>query len=54
MKERRPIVSDKLETVIELVAGQYEQVKSYCIAPIVANGDPIGAIYVISKDGLHR
>ena len=51
MKERRPILHQQ-ETVIELVPGQYEEVKSYCIAPIVANGDIIGAIYVISKDGL--
>ena len=51
MKERRPILHQQ-ETVIELVPGQYEEVKSYCIAPIVANGDIIGAIYVLSKDGL--
>lgn len=40
---------EKLEMSIELVAGQHEQVKSYCIVPIVSNGDPIGAIYVISR-----
>ena len=51
MKERRPILHQQ-ETVIELVPGQYEEVKSYCIAPIIANGDIIGAIYVLSKDGL--
>ena len=51
MKERRPILHQQ-DTVIELVPGQYEEVKSYCIVPIVANGDIIGAIYVISKDGL--
>ncbi len=51
MKERRPILYQQ-ETVIELVPGQYEEVKSYCIAPIIANGDIIGAIYVLSKDGL--
>ena len=51
MKERRSILHQQ-ETVIELVPGHYEEVKSYCVAPIVANGDIIGAIYVLSKDGL--
>lgn len=48
MKQRNVIV-DKQETTIELVPGQYEQVKSYCVAPIVSNGDTIGAIYLFSK-----
>lgn len=47
--KNRALVSEKLEMSIELVAGQYEQVKSYCIVPIVSNGDPIGAIYLISR-----
>ena len=47
--KNRSIASEKLEMSIELVAGQYEQVKSYCIVPIVSNGDPIGAIYLISR-----
>ena len=51
MKERRTILHQQ-DTVLELIPGQYEEVKSYCIAPIIANGDIIGAIYVISKDGL--
>lgn len=48
MKQRNVIV-EKQETSIELVPGQFEQVKSYCVAPIVSNGDTIGAIYLISK-----
>lgn len=45
----RKIVMEKLEKSIEWVPGQIEQVKSYCIAPIIAEGDPIGAVYLFSK-----
>lgn len=47
--KQRSVVLDKNETTIEFVPGQFEQVKSYCVAPIVTNGDTIGAIYLISK-----
>lgn len=45
----RKIITEKLEKTIEWVPGQVEQVKSYCIAPIVVGGDTIGAVYVLSK-----
>lgn len=45
----RTIVTEKHEKSLEWVPGQVEQIKSYCIAPIVANGDPIGAVYLFSK-----
>lgn len=45
----RKIVTEKLEKSIEWVPGQVEQVKSYCIAPIIAAGDTIGAVYLLSK-----
>ncbi len=45
----RTIVSEKMEKTVEWVPGQLEQVKSYCIAPIIASGDPIGAVYLLSK-----
>lgn len=48
MKQRQPII-EKLETTIELVPGQFEQVKSYCIVPIIVSGDVIGAVYLLSK-----
>lgn len=47
--KQRSVVLEKNETTIELVPGQFEQVKSYCVAPIVANGDTIGAVYLLSK-----
>ena len=34
----RKIVTEKLEKAVEWVPGQVEQVKSYCIAPIIAAG----------------
>lgn len=48
MQERSTVV-EKLEKTIELIPGQYEQVKSYCVAPILSNGDPIGAVFILSK-----
>ncbi|WP_313894781.1 stage V sporulation protein T [Psychrobacillus sp.] len=46
---KRSIVSEKLENSIEWVPGVFESVKSYCIAPIIASGDPIGAVFLLSK-----
>lgn len=40
---------EKLEKTVEFVVGQIEQVKSYCIVPIIAAGDMIGAVYLFSK-----
>lgn len=48
MKQRQTIV-EKLEETLELVPGQFEQVKSYAVVPIISNGDIIGAIYIFSK-----
>ncbi|MDS9473288.1 stage V sporulation protein T [Sporosarcina pasteurii] len=45
----RKIITEKLEKTVEWVPGQVEQVKSYCIAPIIAEGDAIGAVYLLSK-----
>jgi AbrB family transcriptional regulator, stage V sporulation protein T len=36
---------------IALVDGIDEEVQSYTIGPIVANGDPIGAVIIYSKEG---
>lgn len=45
----RTIVTEKMEKSVEWIPGQIEQVKSYCIVPIIANGDAIGAVYLLSK-----
>lgn len=36
---------------ISLVEGSEETVSSYTVGPIIANGDPIGAVVIFSKDG---
>lgn len=45
----RKVVIEKLEKSVEWIPGQVEQVKSYCIAPIISEGDLIGAVYLFSK-----
>jgi len=47
--QMRTIVTEKMEKSVEWIPGQVEQVKSYCIAPIISGGDPIGAVYLLSK-----
>ncbi|GIO28148.1 stage V sporulation protein T [Ornithinibacillus bavariensis] len=37
-------------TTLELLPGREEEVKSYCISTIIANGDPIGCLVMLSKD----
>lgn len=46
---QRTILVEKHENSIEIVPGQIEQIKSYCIAPIIVAGDAIGAVYILSK-----
>lgn len=45
------------KTLMETQAGEYaiasdheEQLNGYCIAPIIANGDPIGAVILMGKE----
>jgi AbrB family transcriptional regulator, stage V sporulation protein T len=38
------------ERQVAIVDGNEETISSYTIAPIVANGDPIGAVVILSKD----
>lgn len=35
---------------VELIDGNEEEIASYAIAPIIASGDPIGAVIIFSKD----
>ncbi len=51
MAERR-LVLQQQSNVLEIVNGQFEEVTSYCIAPIISSGDVLGAIYVWSTEGL--
>ncbi|GGJ75714.1 AbrB family transcriptional regulator (stage V sporulation protein T) [Anoxybacillus voinovskiensis] len=49
MEERQPVLRTE-EGEAEMVDGHAERWKSYTIAPIIANGDPIGAVVILSKD----
>ena len=49
--EDRNTTLETQKTQISLVDGFTEEIQSYTIAPIVANGDPIGAVIIFSKEG---
>lgn len=45
--------ASKLETTtgnVPLIEGYEEELSSYTVAPIIANGDPIGAVVIFSKE----
>ncbi|NWN98655.1 MAG: stage V sporulation protein T [Bacillus sp. (in: Bacteria)] len=46
----RSTVLETNETTISLVEGNEETLSSYTISPIIANGDPIGTVIIMSKD----
>ncbi|HHY75101.1 MAG TPA: stage V sporulation protein T [Bacillus bacterium] len=49
--EDRQVFLETAEKDIEIIDGIEEKVSSYCIGPIIANGDPIGAVFIMSKEG---
>ena len=50
MEERNSIlINQPGET--SLAEGNEEEISSYTIGPIIANGDPIGAVIIYSKEG---
>jgi AbrB family transcriptional regulator, stage V sporulation protein T len=48
--EDRGVTMEKNEQNVEFVDGQEETAASYVMAPIVANGDPVGCVIMYSKD----
>lgn len=36
---------------VEILQGREEELSSYCISPIIANGDPIGCVIMIARSG---
>ncbi|WAA12346.1 stage V sporulation protein T [Fervidibacillus halotolerans] len=50
MHERTPILETSSSSV-EIVEGNEETYESYTVCPIIANGDPIGAVMILSKEG---
>ncbi|WP_078378385.1 stage V sporulation protein T [Sutcliffiella halmapala] len=49
MEDRNSILKTD-EQQVAIVDGHVETLASYTIGPIVANGDPIGAVVIMSKD----
>ncbi|MGD6819087.1 stage V sporulation protein T [Metabacillus sp. 84] len=50
MEERSSVLKTEAGE-IQLLEGVKEEVKAYTIGPIIANGDPIGAVVIFSKEG---
>ncbi|WP_102348354.1 stage V sporulation protein T [Bacillus sp. Marseille-P3661] len=49
--EDRQVILETSEKEIELIDGVSEKISSHVIGPIVANGDPIGAVVILGKEG---
>ncbi|HZG71300.1 MAG TPA: stage V sporulation protein T [Chondromyces sp.] len=49
MEDRQSILQNQ-QGQVEMVDGYKEDIQSYTIAPIIANGDPIGAVIIFSAD----
>ncbi|HHW36392.1 MAG TPA: stage V sporulation protein T [Bacillales bacterium] len=49
--EDRQVLLVTSETDVEFIDGVEEKVSSYVIGAIIANGDPIGSVLIMSKEG---
>ncbi|MFE5278660.1 stage V sporulation T C-terminal domain-containing protein, partial [Bacillus cereus] len=49
MEERSSVLKTS-QGEVSLVDGNEETVTSYTVGPIIANGDPIGAVVIFSKE----
>ncbi len=47
----RTVITESNESTIEIADGNEEKVSSYIVGPIIANGDPIGCVMIMSKEG---
>jgi AbrB family transcriptional regulator (stage V sporulation protein T) len=50
MEDRNSVIMNNQEN-LSLYEGSEETVSAYTIGPIIANGDPIGAVIIFSKEG---
>ncbi|MBM7573155.1 stage V sporulation protein T [Aquibacillus albus] len=46
----RSVISETEATTIEIVEGVEDKIASYVLSPIIANGDPIGCVMIMSKE----
>ncbi len=49
--EDRTSVIETAEKQVAIVDGNEETLSAYTIGPIIANGDPIGAVLILSREG---
>jgi AbrB family transcriptional regulator (stage V sporulation protein T) len=50
MEDRNSVIMNNQEN-LSLYEGSDETISAYTIGPIIANGDPIGAVIIFSKEG---
>jgi AbrB family transcriptional regulator, stage V sporulation protein T len=50
MEDRNSVLVNQQDT-LALVEGNEESMAAYTIGPIIANGDPIGAVIIVAKEG---
>jgi AbrB family transcriptional regulator (stage V sporulation protein T) len=50
MEDRNSVLVNQQDT-LALVEGNDEPIAAYTIGPIIANGDPIGAVIIVAKEG---
>ncbi|WP_318506376.1 stage V sporulation protein T [Bacillus sp. T3] len=50
MEERNSVLMNQQDSV-SIVDGNDEAISAYTIGPIIANGDPIGAVIIVAKEG---
>ncbi|HYK71553.1 MAG TPA: stage V sporulation protein T [Pseudoneobacillus sp.] len=50
MEERNSVLNTQ-QGDVSIIDGNEETVSSYTIGPIIANGDPIGAVLIFAKEG---
>ncbi|WP_226038369.1 stage V sporulation protein T [Aquibacillus saliphilus] len=48
--DERSALSETEEITVEIVDGNEEKLASYVLSPIIANGDPIGCVMIMSKE----
>lgn len=53
MNERR-VIKEVNKMHVELFQGEREEISSLIIAPIIASGDPLGAVIIMSKDDMDK
>ncbi|MDP4161517.1 MAG: stage V sporulation protein T [Bacillota bacterium] len=50
MQERHSVLSNQIGN-FSLIDGSEEAMSAFAIGPIIANGDPIGAVIIVAKEG---